>query len=695
MTHCLLPLFFKKELALVAGAEELDAAVWLFAATARDQVVARGHLVLQAADVGVGRGQFRRRQSFVENLVDDILGLKQGAHGFVIRAGARITIAIAPGLVLIEGIRGRDVEDVGESVLHLGNGVIFQNDDRLIFPLGLLQPFRLMAVIVFQRHNGVGVGLAVGDDDRHAQVAGGLSQAIAAHAEGVDAQRFDDGCCILLVSLLVVLADAPVGGAFGGDQRHGGAMLNIGGRRASRGQFAEHGLHVHRSNAGSAVWRAGSRCRAGRAHSHFKRHYLRLGCVATSKTVGAGVPAIAAASIARLALSYLAKLIPVAAPTLEAAVAGAGARQAACPPHRDFHAAGRDAAHGDAARLLVAGALLGDDRLAAQHVVDRIGYVAVDDQLFPALLLHYHVEGWRGLALKDALLRMAASGLLIAQRDGLNAAHQIGERRVDQQVAQRVTVCRRDQLHAAFGDGASGCRFQFRANFVDDDDLRHVVFDRFDHHRVLFCRARHLHAARASYSRVRNITITRDFIGCINHHYPFIGLVGQNTGYFTQQGGFTHARATKYQDRLTLLDDIANQRDAAQHRTTNTTGQTHNFPLAVPQGANTMQGALNPGAVIVAEFTNTLDHVFEVRVGDRLRTQDHLPFWEPALGIASEVHYDLQQFAPVFQAVDCIVDVWRKSRQQSLQIVSDHVLHRQSYHLIVWRALTVPRPLTP
>src|SRR5579872_3916086 len=103
------------------------------------------------------------------------------------------------------------------------------------------------------------------------------------------------------------------------------------------------------------------------------------------------------------------------------------------------------------------------------------------NQFLPALLLYDDIEGGRSFTLKNALLRMATPRLLVTEGHGLDAADEIGERRVDQQVAERVTVSGGDKLHAKFGDGASGSRFQFGANFINNDDLGHMIFDGLNH----------------------------------------------------------------------------------------------------------------------------------------------------------------------------------------------------------------------
>src|SRR6266436_5538124 len=95
------------------------------------------------------------------------------------------------------------------------------------------------------------------------------------------------------------------------------------------------------------------------------------------------------------------------------------------------------------------------------------------DQFLPALLFDHHVESrWR-FTFQDTLLRMASACLFIPEGDGLDASYEVGERRVHQQITERVTV--------------SGCY-------------------------KLYCSAGYLHTARPAYTGMRNITITRDFV---------------------------------------------------------------------------------------------------------------------------------------------------------------------------------------
>jgi hypothetical protein len=87
---------------------------------------------------------------------------------------------------------------------------------------------------------------------------------------------------------------------------------------------------------------------------------------------------------------------------------------------------------------------------------------------------------------------------------------------------------------------------------------------------------------------MRNIAIARDLVRGIDDHHTFIRFISQDTSYFTQQCGLTHTWATKNQDGLTLIDNIADQGNTTQDRSADTAGQTDNFPFAVAEGADAM-----------------------------------------------------------------------------------------------------------
>ena len=135
----------------------------------------------------------------------------------------------------------------------------------------------------------------------------------------------------------------------------------------------------------------------------------------------------------------------------------------------------------------------------------------------------------------------AAARLFVGERDRLDSADQIGERRVHHQVFECVAVGRADQLNATFGNGPGGHGFEFGADFVDDDHLRHVIFDGFDHDGVLRGGSRNLHSAGASDGRVRNVSVAGNFVAGIDNDDALAEFVGEHAGAFPKQGRFAHA----------------------------------------------------------------------------------------------------------------------------------------------------------
>src|SRR5579875_524193 len=129
----------------VACAEDLHAPERLFATAARAEIVAGSHLVLQATNIGVGRSQFSRRQALVQHLVNGVLGLQQGPRRIILRCAIIVLVSL---LGFARLALRREVVDARQRVLHLGNGIIFQDDDQLLILLGLLQALRLAAIIV-------------------------------------------------------------------------------------------------------------------------------------------------------------------------------------------------------------------------------------------------------------------------------------------------------------------------------------------------------------------------------------------------------------------------------------------------------------------------------------------------------------------------------------------------------------------
>ena len=126
--------------------------------------------------------------------------------------------------------------------------------------------------------------------------------------------------------------------------------------------------------------------------------------------------------------------------------------------------------------------------------------------------LDEHVEGRRRFAFEHRLLRPTPPRLFVGEGHGLDTAQQVVQRRVDEEVLQRVAVRGGDQLDTTLGDGARRDRFQLDADLVDHDHLRHVVLDGLDHHRMLQRRGAHLHSPRAPDPGMRDIAVSTNLI---------------------------------------------------------------------------------------------------------------------------------------------------------------------------------------
>ena len=206
--------------------------------------------------------------------------------------------------------------------------------------------------------------------------------------------------------------------------------------------------------------------------------------------------------------------------------------------------------------FLVAPAQLWRDGLAAQQRVDGLGHVAVDEHLLAVLDLDDDVERRRRLALEHALLRPSAARLLVAEGDALDAADEVGQRRVEHQVVEVVAVRRPDQLDAALGDRARGLRLELGPDLVDDDDLGHVVLDRLDHDLVLQGRGADLHPPGLADGRMRDVAVAGDLVRGVDDDDALAEVVGEDAGGLAQHRRLADAGPAHDQDRLPALDEV-------------------------------------------------------------------------------------------------------------------------------------------
>ena len=178
-------------------------------------------------------------------------------------------------------------------------------------------------------------------------------------------------------------------------------------------------------------------------------------------------------------------------------------------------------------------ALLHQGRLATQQLVHRECNIRVHRPGMAAVHFHRHRKGRFSRTLQNSFLGASPACFVIAEGDRLNPTDKITQRRVLDQIRQRIAVGCGHQHHAAFGDGACRLSFQLCADLIDDDDLRHVVFNRLDHHLMLLLRTGNLHPSGPSDRRVRNIAITSDLIAGVDHNDPALKVIGENPGDLT------------------------------------------------------------------------------------------------------------------------------------------------------------------
>jgi hypothetical protein len=171
------------------------------------------------------------------------------------------------------------------------------------------------------------------------------------------------------------------------------------------------------------------------------------------------------------------------------------------------------------------------------------------------------------------------------------------------------------KLHAAFGDRARRLRLKLGADFVDYDYLGHVVLDRLDHHGMLAGRRWYLHPARAPNARMRDVTVPGDLIRGIDDHYALVKFVGQNARHFAKHGRLANAGAAQKQHALAGLDYVADDGDGPIHGTADAAGQAYHTAFAVPDGRDSVQGALDARAVVFAKVPNAADDEINIIVG--------------------------------------------------------------------------------
>ncbi len=304
----------------------------------------------------------------------------------------------------------------------------------------------------------------------------------------------------------------------------------------------------------------------------------------------------------------------------------------------------------------------------AQGRIDHLRQRLMDGQAIAVVNLDEHIEGGGRLAFEHGLLRPAASRLLIREGHGLNAAEEVVEGWVDEQVLQRVAVRGRDQLHPTLGDGARRHRFQLDADLVDHDHLRHVVLDRFDHDGMLQGGGADLHPPRAADPGVRNVTVATDLVGGVDDDHPLLHLIGEHAGALAEHRRLPNSRAAEQEDALSADDHILDNVDRPGDGPTHAAGQADNLATAVADRGNAVERPLDAGPVVVTEGANARGYELEVFRGDGRVVEDDLVVRKASLGLASEVEHHLQQQPLVIETLDRPVEMWRQRLEEQVEL---------------------------
>ena len=287
--------------------------------------------------------------------------------------------------------------------------------------------------------------------------------------------------------------------------------------------------------------------------------------------------------------------------------------------------------------------------------------------------VHFHGQGegrFRG-PFKNGLLGAAAAGFLIAQGDRLDAAHQVAEGGVLDQIGQLIAMGGRHQHHAPLGNGARRLGLQLGPDLINDDDLGHVVFDGLDHHLVLQLRPGHLHPARPSDRGVRDVPIPGDLVAGVDHHDPLLQLIGENPGDFAQGGRLADAGASHQQEGLTAIHQVAHHGHGAEDRPPDPAGQSNDIAAAVANGADAVQGPLNPSAVVASKGAELGDDGGQVAAFHGGFPEGDGASRVAGLGDPAQIQYDLEQLVAGLRRSQGLPDGLGKDLEQPIEVVGD------------------------
>lgn len=240
----------------------------------------------------------------------------------------------------------------------------------------------------------------------------------------------------------------------------------------------------------------------------------------------------------------------------------------------------------------------------------------------------------------------------------------------------------RDQLHATLRNRAGGLRLGLRPDFVDHNHFGCVILDGFNHDGVLKVRPGHLHAAARSDPRMRDVSVTRDFIGCIDDDHALDQFRGQDPRALSQQRRLSNPGAAQQQDALPGLDHVPENVHCAVDGSTHTAGQSDNHIPSIPNAGNAMQGSLDAGAIVLRERADTMYGVFDVFTRDDLVREMDRSAREMSFRPTAEIHDNFNEILQIGLPGERVLDMWRHDTKQEIEIVCDFLAGQFSLLLV-------------
>ena len=156
----------------------------------------------------------------------------------------------------------------------------------------------------------------------------------------------------------------------------------------------------------------------------------------------------------------------------------------------------------------------------------------------------------------------------------------------------------------------------------------------------------------------------------------FLKSSAKHTGDFAQHGGLADAGTAQQQDALAGLDEVFDDLDRAEDSPADAAGQADDLALAVADGGDAVQGALDAGAVVVAEAADARGDVVDVGLAHLFVVEDDFLARETGLGRASQVEDYLQQLAQIFGCRSGWRMCGREDVKQGIQVIGNYLLQR-------------------